>query len=104
MSVQNFPLSTAPLGTSSSRPMLMGMPGHVLGHHEHSNLHMFLGLGMNGVSTASDGVHMFPRIYSQNNQQTSHASCKNTPQSTASLVTQQQNSSVQEKAILELNF
>lgn len=99
------PLPTAsPSSSSALRPMLMGMPGHVGGHHDSSNMHTFLGLGMNGVPAAANGLQVLPGLYLQSNQQHAQAPFKHAPSSTSPMVSHQESSAVQEKAVLELNF
>eukprot|EP00250_Pteridium_aquilinum_P012309 c20645_g1_i1 orf=672-3044(+) len=103
--MQRPPPSTPPSSSSALRPMLMGMPGHVGAHHDPSNMHTFLGLGMNGVSATANGMQVFPGLYLQSNQQQhSQASFKHAPSSTSPMVSHQESSGGQEKAVLELNF
>ncbi|MCO5603539.1 hypothetical protein L7F22_057690 [Adiantum nelumboides] len=105
----NRMMNVQPSIGSVSRPMLMGMPGQFGGHHDRghrdpSNMHTFLGLGMNGVPAVANNIQVFSGLYSQNNQQHNQASYKNTSQSTSPMVSHQGNSAVHKKAILELNF
>lgn len=104
MNMHRSPPNASPSSGTGLRPMLMGMPGHVGGNHDPSNKHTFLGLGMNGVPAVANGMQVFPGLYLQNNQQHNQAPFKNTSQSTSPMVSHQESSAVQEKAILELNF
>ncbi|KAI5081042.1 hypothetical protein GOP47_0004225 [Adiantum capillus-veneris] len=104
MSVQPSTPSTSPSTGSVSRSMLMGIPGHLGGHRDPSNMHTFLGLGMNGAPAVGNGMQVFSGLYLQNNQQHNQAPYKNPAQSTSPMVSHQGNSAAHEKAILELNF
>lgn len=96
--------SVPPSSSSSMPPMLMGMPGHIAAQQDPSSMQTFLGLGMNGLSTAAKEMQVFPRLYLQGNPQHSQTSSKQVPSSTSPMVSHQRSPAVQERGILELNF